>query len=97
MNNQSVTRDERTAAVENISYRFAYIVMSFGLLVCIAYRGFALQQSSWDLLALVILGGATATMYQGTSKVLSHRWIMASVATLVIAGLLAVAFVLIFR
>jgi len=56
MNNQSVTRDERTAAVENTSYRIAYLVMSFGLLVCIAYRGFVLQQSSWDLLALVILG-----------------------------------------
>lgn len=97
MNNQSVTRDERTAAVENTSYRFAYLVMSFGLLVCIAYRGFALQQSSWDLLALVILGGATATIYQGTNKVLSHRWGIAVVASLVIAGLLAFVFVLIFR
>jgi 1,4-dihydroxy-2-naphthoate octaprenyltransferase len=97
MNNQSVTRDERTAAVENTSYRIAYLVMSFGLLVCIAYRGFVLQQSSWDLLALVILGGVTATIYQGTNKVLSRRWGIAVVASLVIAGLLAFAFVLIFR
>jgi 1,4-dihydroxy-2-naphthoate octaprenyltransferase len=97
MNNQSVTRDERTAAVENTSYRFAYLVMSFGLLVCISYRGFALQQSSWDLLALVILGGVTATIYQGTNKVLSRRWGIAAVASLVIAGLLAIVFVLIFR
>ncbi len=97
MNNQVVTRDERTAAVENTSYRIAYLVMSFGLLVSIAYRGFVLQQSSWDLLALVILGGVTATVYQGTNKVLSPRWGIAAVASLLIAGLLALVFVLIFR
>jgi hypothetical protein len=97
MNNQSVTRDERTAAVENTSYRIAYLVISFGLLVCIAYRGFVLQQSSWDLLGLVILGGVTATIYQGTNKVLSRYSIWATLATLVIAGALAIAFVIIFR
>lgn len=97
MNNQSVNRDERTAAVENTSYRIAYLVMSFGLLVCIAYRGFVLQQSSWDLLALVILGGVTATIYQETNKVLSRRWGIAVVASLVIAGLLAFVFVFLFR
>ena len=90
MNNKSVSRDERTTVVENTSYRIAYLVMSFGLLASVAYRGFVLQQSSWDLLALVILGGVTATMYQGMNKVLSRRWILATVATVIIAGLLAV-------
>ena len=97
MNNQFIARDERTTVVENASYRVAYLVMSFGLLASIAYRSFVLQQSSWDLFAVLILGGATATMYQGTYKVLSRRWIVATVATLIIAGLLAVAFVMIFR
>jgi len=97
MSNQVVTRDERTTSVENTSYRIAYLVMSFGLLVSIAYRAFVLQQSSWDLLALVILGGMAATIYQGTNKVLSRRWGIAVVAALVIAGLLAFVFVLIFR
>lgn len=90
MNNKSVSRDERTSVVENSSYRIAYLVMSFGLLASVAYRGFVLQQSSWDLLALVILGGMTATMYQGINKVLSRRWIMTTLAILVIAGLLAI-------
>jgi 1,4-dihydroxy-2-naphthoate octaprenyltransferase len=97
MNNPSVSRDERSVVVENASYRIAYLVMSFGLLASVAYRGFVLQQSSWDLLALVILGGATATMYQGTNKVISRRGIIATVATIVIAGLIAVAFVILFR
>ena len=95
MNNQPITRDERTVVVENTSYRFAYLVMSFGLLASVAYRSFILQQSSWDLLALVLLGGATATLYQGTHNVLSGRWLMATLAIMVIAGLIALAFVLI--
>lgn len=90
MNNPSVSRDERTTVVENTSYRIAYLVMSFGLLASVAYRGFVLNQSSWDLLALVILGGVIATMYQGINKVLSRRWILTTVATVVIAGLLAI-------
>ena len=90
MNNKSVSRDERTSVVENTSYRIAYLVMSYGLLASVAYRGFVLQQSSWDLLALVILGGITATMYQGINKVLSRRWIITTLVTLVIAVLLAV-------
>jgi hypothetical protein len=69
--------------------------MSFGLLACVAYRSFVLQQSSWDLLALVVLGGVTATFYQRTQKILSRRWLVATLATIVIAGLIALAFTLI--
>jgi hypothetical protein len=97
MSSQSVSRDERTTAVENAGYRIAYFVMSFGLLASVAYRGFVLQQSSWDLLALVILGGATATLYQGANKILSRRWVFVTAVTMVIAGLLAVALVMILR
>lgn len=95
MNHQSTTRDERTVVVENVSYRFAYLVMSFGLLASVAYRSFLLKQNSWDLLALVLLGGVTATLYQKTQKVLSRRWMVATLAIVVIAGLIALAFVLI--
>ena len=97
MNDQPVSRDERTVVVENVSYRIAYLVMSFGLLACVAYRSFVLQESSWDLLALVLLGGVTATVYQKTQRVLSRRWVLATVATIVIAGLIALAIALIAR
>ena len=97
MNNQPVTRDERSTAVENASYRVAYLVMSYGALAIVAYRGFVLQQSSWDLLALVVLGGSTATDYQGSNKVLSRYWVMATIAALILAVLLGIIFVLILR
>lgn len=89
MNTQVVFRDERTVGVENTSYRLAYLVLSFGLLASVAYRSFVLQQSSWDLLALVILGGMVATVYQGVQRVLSRRWLIVTVAAVMAAGLLA--------
>ena len=97
MKDQPVIRDERSTAVENASYRVAYMVMSYGALSIVTYRGFVLQQSSWDLLALVVLGGAVATIYQGSNKVLSRNWVIATIATLILAAILAVVLVLILR
>ena len=68
MTTQPIMRDERTVATENASYRWAYLVLSFGLLVSTAYRSFVRHESSWDLIALVILGGAVAIFYQGSRQ-----------------------------
>ena len=38
---QSADRDERTLAVENAGYRWSSHVLSFGLLLLVAYRSFA--------------------------------------------------------
>lgn len=64
MNTATVDRDERTLAVENASYRWAYLFLSFGLLAIVAFRSFALHQSSWDLLAIVVLSGVVATAFR---------------------------------
>ncbi len=97
MKDQTVVRDERTDVVENASYRLAYMIMTYGLLAIVVYRGFFLQQSNWDLLALVVLGSAAATLYQGAKKVLPRRWIVASIVTFIVAGLIAVALVVLLR
>jgi hypothetical protein len=97
MTAKPIMRDERTVATENASYRWAYLVMSFGLLVSTAYRSFALHESAWDLLALVILGGAVATFYQGSRRVLSQRWAIASAVAVLAALVVAVVLVLIRR
>jgi hypothetical protein len=74
MTHAVVDRDERTTAVENASYRLAYLVLSFGLLLIVAYRGLVYKESAWDLLGLVILAGAVTTAYQGFHSVLTRRW-----------------------
>jgi hypothetical protein len=93
----SVDRDERTVAVENASYRWGYLVMSFGLLVLVAYRSFARGESSWDLLALVIVGGMVPSAYQGASNVLTRRWTMTQIAAMTVAAILAAILVFLRR
>lgn len=72
-NTASVIRDERTVAVENASYRWGYLLLAFGILLSTAYRAFARNESSWDLLALVILSGVVTTALQWRGRTLSRR------------------------
>jgi hypothetical protein len=89
MSTTLVQRDERTTVVENASYRWAYLFLSFGLLAVVAYRSFVLGESSWDLLGLVILGGVVTTVYQGFHRVLGKQWVWVTAVTVAIACALA--------
>ena len=86
---QAVERDERTVAVEHASYRWAYIVLTYALLVDVMYRGLVRHEAAWDLLALVIVGGAVCTVYQARQKTLAHGWVMKAVLGAVIAAVIA--------
>jgi hypothetical protein len=66
-------RDEREAAVEQGGDRLAYIVLSYGLLVIVAYRSLVDRQASWDLLALVVLGGIVSVGYRTSRRALSRN------------------------
>jgi tryptophan-rich sensory protein len=92
-----VERDERTTAIENAGYRWSYLFLSFGMLAIIAYRSFAHGQSSWDLFALLLLGGGVNATYQGLHQVLYRRWAVLSVVTLIVAALVGVVMVLLRR
>lgn len=84
-------RDERTVAVENASYRLAYLVLSFGVLAAVAYRAFAWGQASWDLLALVIVAGAVTIGYQAARRVLTRQALRIGVAVAGAAAAVALA------
>ena len=94
MKDQTIVRDERTITVENASYRWGYLLLSFGLLVIVGYRSFIWRQSSWDLLALVVLAGVLTTMYQWTRGILSRHWVILTVLGVVTAAVVALALVL---
>jgi hypothetical protein len=84
-----IQRDERTVATENASYRWGFLVLSFGLLLATAYRSFARGEASWDLIALVIIAGGVTTAFQAARRVLTRRWMLVSIATMLTAALLA--------
>ncbi len=93
MKDQSVIRDERTVIVENSSYRWGYLFISFGLLVIVAVRGFFSHESNWDLMGLVILSGLVTTLYQGLNHILTRRWVLWAVLTAGAAALVALILV----
>lgn len=86
-------RDERTQAVEDAGHRWSYHVLTFGVLAISAYRSLVLHEATWDLLALVVLGGGVNAAYRASRRVLYPRWVVMSVVTLVAAAALAAGMV----
>ena len=94
MSTQLNAPDQRPQALEIASLRAAYLVLSFGILLVVAYRSFILGENTWDLLTLVILGGIVAAGYQRRPGVPAGRWVIlsliATATALIAAFLLAV-------
>jgi hypothetical protein len=84
--------EERIISVENESYRWAYLFLSYGLLIVVAYRSFVNHESSWDLLLLTVLGGCVSIACQG--RKLSRESMTASGLAVVAAALMGTAVVL---
>jgi hypothetical protein len=78
-------RDEREAAVEKGGDRLAYIVLSYGLLVIVAYRSLVDRQASWDLLALVVLGGIVSVAYRMSRRALNRNALVVVGLTIAVA------------
>ena len=89
MKDNPIVRDERSTAVENASYRWGFMVLSFGLLVLVTVRGFLYQESNWDLMGLVILGSLVTTAYQARYRILNRNWIYLGIICAVIAAVVA--------
>ncbi len=74
MNKNEVVKDERFVAVENASFKLGYSILSYGILVLIVVRSLLLNQTNWDLFALVIVSSFAATIYQIKNKTISFSW-----------------------
>lgn len=83
--------DARTGAAEQAGYRRAYVFVSFGLLLSVAYRSFVLGDTAWDLLALVVLGGVVTAVDRGRSGTLTGRWALLTLLTVAAALAFAAA------
>lgn len=78
-------RDEQAARVALSADRIAYLVVSYGLLLSVAYRSFVNGDAAWDLIGLVVLGGIAGLAYRLREGVVSGRWTVILVATIAIA------------
>ena len=84
-----IARDEREAAVDAAADHLSYLVLSFGLLAAVALRSLLAHEASWDLLALVVVGGLAGTAVRTRRRVVDRRWLVIAVATVAIAGIVA--------
>jgi hypothetical protein len=66
-------RDEPEARVDLAADRIAYLAVSYGLLLSVAYRSFVRGEAAWDLLALVVLGGIVGLAYRVSKGMVSGR------------------------
>jgi len=82
---QLFVRDEREASVDRAGDRLAYLALSYGLLLLVAYRSFAEARASWDLLALVLLGGLVGTAYRLWHRVFTREAALVAGLTIVVA------------
>ena len=87
-------RDQRELSVDHTADRVAYIVLSLGLLVVVAYRSFVEGLASWDLLGLVLLGGAVSAGYRLWQRALTRQAALMLVATAIVAILVSAVVVL---
>ena len=87
--NNLVVRDEREASVDQAADRVSYLVLSFGLLVIVAYRSLVDREASWDLISLVVLGGLVGTAYRMQHRAVSRGWALILVGTAVVGFVVA--------
>jgi hypothetical protein len=64
----SVKRDERTVAVQNASYKWAYYFLAWPLVIDTFYRQHALHEEVGDLVALVCASGIIGIGYMVIHK-----------------------------
>ena len=83
-----IARDEREQSIDLAADRLAFLVICYGALALAAYRSFVLGQQSWDLLALVVLGGAVGLVYRLQQRAVGRPWMLVLVATLVVAAVI---------
>jgi hypothetical protein len=86
-----MARDERERGIDDAADRLAYLVLSYGLLVIVAYRGLVDREATWDLLGLVVLGGIVGTIVRFSRGAGGRRWVGVWAASILIAGVLAAA------
>jgi len=84
-----VPKDERDTRVDLSADRVAYLVLSYGLLLSVAYRSFVNGDAAWDLIGLVVLGGVVGLAYRVRQGAASGHWTLMLAATIAIAFIVA--------
>jgi hypothetical protein len=87
-------RDEREVAIDRAGDRLAYLVISYGLLLIVAWHSFVDGAATFELLALVVLSGAVGALYRARHRAFTRDSAIVLGATvlgaLLVAALIAI-------
>jgi hypothetical protein len=87
-------RDERELAIDRAGDRLAYLVISYGLLLVVAWHSFVDGTARFELLALVVLSGAVGAAYRARHRAFTRESAIvlgvAVLGALVVAGLITI-------
>jgi len=71
---QEVRKDERTVAVENASFKWAYYILCWPLVIDALYRQHVRNEKVGDLIALICVSGAIGIAYQIRHRAIVSYW-----------------------
>jgi uncharacterized membrane protein YjjP (DUF1212 family) len=91
MAEKKLGKNEKNLEIEKASYFLAFRVIAIAVLCDAIYRSFMLHETPWDLLAIAVVGGLAAILYQFRYKA-TQPWVKKAVIALVIALILAAVF-----
>jgi hypothetical protein len=91
--NLRVPRDEREQRIDRSADQLTSAVLSYGLLLLVVYRSVR-GEAAWDLLGLVVLGGAVGTAYRIRGRAVSRTWALALGLLGVLSAVVAAGLVL---
>ena len=69
-----VKRDERTVAVENASYKWAWHFLVWPLIIDAMYRQHSLNEEVGDLVALICISSSIAIVHQHRYQAVVSYW-----------------------
>ena len=95
--NQVRFRDERESTVDRAGDRLAYLVLSYGLLLIVAYQSLVEHRAAWELLGLVVLGGVVGSAYRVRNRALTRNSAGLAGVTILVAAVVGAIVVLVSR
>jgi hypothetical protein len=85
----SLARDEREREIDLRADRAAYMVVTYGLLVLVMARAVLRNEGAWDLMALVMIGGAVNLGYTAWKRAVSRQMVALTISIGVLAAVVA--------
>jgi len=89
MTNKLVEKDERSASIENASYKIGFHFIIYAIFIDVIYRSLRFHEGSFDLILIVLISLLPTIAYQYKKKIYPKNMIRNIAIMSVIIGIFA--------